>query len=151
MNQVDIAVYNTVHESDMGAKEIAQRLGMSHQILINKSNPNNETHKLTLNESLAVQMATDSTAIIEAQALLLGVQVLPKFKSKPESLMMSVLKATKEHGDVSKKIAEALADGRFTAKEKQECHREVSEAIQSLAELNEYLNGIEVGVKIAAV
>lgn len=150
MNQVDIQVHDTVHNSKMDTKEIADRLGMSHAILCNKANPNNDTHKLTLKESIAIQIATDSTAILEAEALHLGVQILPKTQSKPESLMMAVLKASKEHGDISSAISKAMADGVLTQKEKQECHREVSEAIQSLAELNEQINSIEVGVKIAA-
>lgn len=133
MDHIDQAIHSTIHESDIPAKEIAQRLGMSHQVLINKANPQSEFHKMSLREALAVQLITGSTRIHDAMAVELGAGSGGVVKG----LMESVLSASKEHGDVVGAIHGALEDGRFTLREREECQREINEAITALTMLRE--------------
>ena len=52
-------------------------------------------------------------------------------------ILESVLAAGKEHGDVLRSITDAMADGRFTLREQEECQREITEAIEALTQLRE--------------
>ena len=132
MDHIDQAVYDTVHNSDVSAKEIAQRLGMSHQVLINKANPQSEFHKMTLRESLAIQLITGNYRIHKAIDTELGVKGEgPSLKS----LLESVLIASKEHGDVVRAIQESIEDGRFTLREKEQCQKEIDDAMNALNDL----------------
>ncbi len=133
MDQIDIAVHETVHKSEIKCKEIAATLGMSNQVLINKANSQNEFNKLTLREAVAIQKITGSTAIHEAVGLELGINsVVLKEPEKPVSLVEALLTVVSECGDVSRATREAMDDGRLTEREKAEMQREVTEAIDSL-------------------
>lgn len=78
MDDLDQAIYSTVHSSRIGAKKIAQRIGISDQVLLNKANPSNETHKLTVREALAIQLATKKKDI--ARAMQIAVRDRQKIK-----------------------------------------------------------------------
>ncbi len=135
MDHIDQAVYDTVHNSEISAKEIAQRLGMSHQVLLNKANPQSEFHKLTLREALAVQLITGNRRIHKAIEVELGLGA--NEKQQHTNILESVLVASREHGDVMRAIHEALEDGRFTLREREQCQREIDEAVAALTGLRE--------------
>ncbi|ADZ91073.1 hypothetical protein GV054_09020 [Marinomonas mediterranea] len=132
MDHIDQAIYDTVHDSDMPPKEIARRLGSNYQVMINKANPQNETHRLTLRESVAIQLLTGNHAIYRAMGLELSIKAE---ESKSLSILECVLNAGKEHGDVLSTIQKALADGRLTLREQEQCQREITEAIEALMAL----------------
>lgn len=135
MDHIDQAVYDTVHSSDLSAKEIARNLGMSHQVLLNKANPQAEGHKLTLREAVAIMLMTGNHRIQSAIETELGVaEVKPK-----KSVIESVLDSAKEHGDVVRVVQKALDDGNISLRELEECQQEIDEAIDSLARLREVL------------
>lgn len=132
MEQLEQAVYDTVHSSNISAKEIASRTGMNHQVLLNKANPQCETHKLGLIESLAIQKVTGNTRILSAMRTELDLALNP---TPRKSILLTALDTAKEHGDVMKAVQEALTDGRFTAREKEVCLKEADEAIKALEAL----------------
>lgn len=132
MDHIDQAIHTTVHDSDIPAKDIAQRLGMSHQVLINKANPQSEFHKLTLREALALQLITGSRRILQAMDTELS---LSGGVNKSKGLLESVLAASREHGDVVRAVQEALEDNRFTLRERELCQKEIDEAVNALHEL----------------
>jgi hypothetical protein len=133
MDHIDQAIYAVVHDSAIPAREIAKRLGMSYQVLINKANAQSEFHKLTLREAVAIQLMTNNHRIQEAIDVELsgGDEELGRIKG----LLESVIQASCEHGDVVKAINHAIEDGRFTLRERENCQQEISEAIQSLKSL----------------
>ncbi|WP_281545868.1 phage regulatory CII family protein [Grimontia sp. SpTr1] len=133
MDHLDTAVYSTVHDSPIPARQIAQQLGMSHQVLINKANPQSDSHKLSLREALAVQLITGNYRILEAMTTELDLHKAEE--QRTASLLESVLKATAEHGDVVKVIQDALEDGVFSLREREKCQQEVDEAIKALETL----------------
>ena len=135
MDHIDQAIYDTVHNSDMPPKEIARRLGFNYQVLINKVNPQNETHRLTLRETLAIQLLTGNHAIYRAMGTELSMNA--EDKAPVLGIMESALKAGKEHGDVIQSIYTALEDGRMTMREQESCQREITEAIEALMQLRE--------------
>lgn len=136
MEQVDQAVYETVHNSSIPAKDIASRIGMSHQILLNKANSSNETHKLTLRESIAIQLVTGDTSIHRSMGLELeSVNQVESSKGLMETLVI----VSKEHGDVVSSVYEALSDGKITNRENENCQREIDEQMKALERLRSAL------------
>jgi hypothetical protein len=134
MDHIDQAIYDTVHGSELSAKQIAPLMGVGHQVLINKANPQTETHKMALREAVAIQLITGNHAIYRAMGTELS---LSKPDAKPLEIMASALKAGKEHGDVIRSIYAALEDGRMTMREQEQCQREITEAIEALMQLRE--------------
>ncbi len=135
MDMIDIAIHRTVHESGIPAKEIAQQMGMSYQVLINKANPTSEFHKMSLREALALQKITGTTAIHEAVGIELGLRIVPEEAQKPKSLVEAMLTVVSECGDVSRAFKDAMADGRLTEREKADMQKEINEAIDSLYQM----------------
>ena len=133
MDQIDIAVHDTLHNSGMEPKKIADNMGMGHQILLNKANPNSEFHKLTLREAIGLMKITGSTRILDAMAAELGVDKPTQEKLPIPGVLEAVLVATAEHGDVVNVIRQSLADGRFTLREKESCQKEIGEAMEALS------------------
>jgi hypothetical protein len=134
MDHIDQAIYDTVHGSTKAAKQISSLMAMSHQVLINKANPQNETHKITLREAVTIQLITGNQSIYRAMGTELA---LNEEGFQPVGIMESALKAGKEHGDVISSIYEALEDGKMTMREQEKCQREITEAIDALMQLRE--------------
>lgn len=134
MDQLDQATHDIVHKSELTAKQIADRLGMSHQTLINKANPNSEFHKLTVREAYSIQLLTGNHALVAAMQSELGLHTK---EDKPASILECALNAAKEHGDVVGAVHVALADGRLTDCERAEVYREIDEAQAALDTLRE--------------
>jgi hypothetical protein len=134
MDHIDQAIYGTVHGSTKTAKQISSLMAMSHQVLINKANPQNETHKITLREAVTIQLITGNQSIYRAMGTELA---LNEEGFQPVGIMESALKAGKEHGDVISSIYEALEDGKMTMREQEKCQREITEAIDALMQLRE--------------
>jgi len=133
MDHIDQAIYDTVHSSAISAKSIAKRLGMSHQVLLNKANPQSEFHKLTLREAVAIQLITSNNSIHRA----IGIELASVDELPQAGLLETVLAASREHGDVVRAIDEALSDGRFTLREVEACQQEIDDAIKALTALRQ--------------
>jgi hypothetical protein len=135
MDQLDLAIQATAMKTPGGMKRLSQLMGVNHQTLINKCNPNTETHKLSLREAVAMMMHSGDIQILEVLAAELGYTVEPKATRGTRDLMTAVLNADAEHGDVGRSIQEAMVDGRLTAREVAKVRDEVTEAKRALDEL----------------
>jgi uncharacterized ferritin-like protein (DUF455 family) len=134
MNHIDVAVHATIYSSGMTAKKISTRMGMSHQVLINKANTQSTSHKLNLREAVAIMLLTGSYRILNAIETELDIKKRTG-KPSPDQLVHDVLKATGEVGEVALAVNEALKDGRFTPQERERCRNEIDEAIECLTRL----------------
>jgi len=132
MDHLDQAIYNTVHNADLSTKELAQQLGISPQVLINKANPTAEYHKLSLRESIGLQKATNNFRIHEAVGIELEIE---KTGVDQSSVLKAVLSAAKEHGDVVRAVQEGMSNRSLTAREAEICQVEISESIEALHSL----------------
>lgn len=135
MDQLDLAIQATAMNAPGGMKGLAQKMGVNHQTLINKCNPNSETHRLTLREAMAMMLNTGDVQILEVLASELGYTVEPKASRAAKDLMAAVLSANAEHGDVGRAIQDAFADGRLTPREVAKVRDEVGEAKAALDSL----------------
>jgi len=137
MDNLDTAIHNTLHQSTLCAKAISSEMGIVHQVLVNKANPQTDSHKLTCREALEMQLITGNHAILTAMTNELNVATKSVDDQPCVGILESVLAAGKEHGDVLRLITDALADGRFTLREQEDCQREITEAIDALTQLRE--------------
>jgi hypothetical protein len=129
MDHFQQALHDLVHKSEMSSVQISETLGMKHQILINKVNPNNTVNKLTVHELHAIQILTGSDVVLRAMQAEL---VLSTLKDAPVSILEAMINQGKECGDVFAVVQEALADNRLTERERSKVLKEVDEAIGSL-------------------
>ncbi len=129
MDYFQQALHDLVHQSNQSSKEISAALGMSHQVLINKVNPNNTVNKLTVHELHAIQLLTGNDVVLRAMQ---GAIILSALKDAPCSIVEAVVSNGKECGDVFSAVQEAMADNRLTERERSKILKEIREAIASL-------------------
>lgn len=123
------AIHDLVHQSDISSKGIAERLGMSPQILINKANPNNQVNKMSVLELHAIQLLTGNDVVIRAMRNELTLHAL---KDAPISILEAMINTGKECGDVFARVQEAMADNKLTERERSNVLKEIREAIVAL-------------------
>lgn len=129
MDYFQQALHDLVHQSKLSSKEISAALGMSHQVLINKVNPNNTVNKLTVHELHAIQLVTGNDVVLRAMQ---GSVILNALKDAPCSIVEAVVANGKECGDVFSAVQDAMADNRLTERERSKILKEIREAQESL-------------------
>lgn len=110
---LDAARYNTAHDYKGGIRALADLMGVSHNTLTHKVNPNTATHHLTQEEGVRMMELTGNVAMLHAQAARLGFVVQPATPAAGDGSPLDVL----AHwlacvADVSKATADGLSDGR---------------------------------------
>jgi len=136
MDQLDIAIHQTAHGKHGDLADLARKMGMHAQVLRNKVCPTTDTHKLSLREAVAMMDATGNDSILEVMAEMRGYTLERKALPDAASIVQAVLSADAEHGDISREIQAALADGKLTEHEKAAISRQIREAQQTLDALN---------------
>lgn len=132
MEAIEQAVYDTVHKPVSKSKELALRLGVSNQILLNKVSPTCDHHKLGLLEAVSIMVATGDRSIYNAIGRELDANQKPH---QPKDVVLSVLEANKENGDINATIQKAMADGRIDKAEKRAICSEIQDMRDALDEL----------------
>lgn len=127
MDRVQWAVYDAVHQ--FGVRELASKMRISPQTLINKVNPEQEAHALTFDQLLMVLELTKSRAIVDAMAERAGMN--QPTECAP-TLTLAVLKASKESSDVLAVFEREAADGVWSQNDAKALEREAGEAITAL-------------------
>jgi hypothetical protein len=110
MEEVHRAIHETVLAS--GPKELAHKMGMSHTTLLNRANPNDDTHRLNVEQLLQIMLHSGDASVLRATAALLSMSA--------------------EVADVTRAVADALEDGKVSQTEKQLIKRELLGARESL-------------------
>lgn len=145
MDAIDEAAYALVHDYPGGAPALAPRVGMNVGTLLNKANPSQEKHQLTVREALAIQVHRRATTMIDAEARVLGgvFVALGRFEGVSDTELLS-LYATyhAEIGETAAAIREALDDGRIERAEYQRIEREAFEDAHAMLELLARIRGL---------
>lgn len=132
-------IHRAIHETvlDAGPKQLAHLMGMSHTNLLNRSNPNDDTHRLNVEQLLQIMLHSQDARILAALAHEFGFDLVAKQPAQPKGLQAAVLHMHDEIADVTKAVVEALADGHVSQTEKQQIKRHIGEASASLEVLRE--------------
>jgi len=132
-------VHRAIHETvlDAGPKQLAHAMGMSHTSLLNRCNPNDDTHRLNVEQLLQIMLHSQDKRILAALAHEFGFELVAKEPVKSTALQSAVLHMHDEIADVTKAVVEALEDGHVSQHEKQQIKRAIGEASASLEVLRE--------------
>lgn len=134
MNVLD-AAHMTGHEYPGGTKALGVRMDMSPQILINKLNPHNKTHHLSLAEAMQMMRLSDDHRILFAAADELGYELKPLQAIGQQTPMQAVSHTIEEFGQLVSACSDALADGKVTLLEVRRVEKELSELISQASAL----------------
>lgn len=114
------AAYRTVHEGKGGAVAIADGVGIGKQVLVNKVNPNNSSHRLTLEEAVSLMKFTGDFQILHALAhefsgIFLPLPELPSVSDN--AVLTDISDMSVEFGRLVQEVIEDAKDGEITANE----------------------------------
>ena len=146
------AAYETIHSAEGGGKVIAAKLGISYQVLMNKVNPNNSTHHLSLSESVNLIRASSDTRIIEAMANEFGGTFVPlaNLSEAPPNLISDLATMAAEFGALMREVAEDVSDGQVSDNELARVEREAANLRHALAVLLADLRRMNQGLQTVA-
>lgn len=127
-------IHRAIHEAllDAGPKQVAHLMGTSHTNLLNRANPNDDTHRLNVEQFLQILVHTNDMRPLQAMAHAFGFDLVAKESVRPQQLAQALLHMAKEIADVTQAVAVALDDGRVSQTEKQQIKRELAGARESL-------------------
>lgn len=130
MEEVHRAIHETVLAS--GPKELAHKMGMSHTTLLNRANPNDDTHRLNVEQLLQIMLHSGDASVLRAMAAEFGYELVEKQAPQAMGLTAALLSMSAEVADVTRAVADALEDGKVSQTEKQLIKRELLGARESL-------------------
>lgn len=127
------ACHTTIKES--GAEELAGKMCLAHVSLLQRSNPDNAAHHLTIEHLFGILLHTGDMRPLKTLADQFGFELVAKVAPAPKGLTASLIHVGKEVADLTIAIHEALDDNHVSATEKFEIFTEISHVRESLAQL----------------
>lgn len=131
------ACHTTIKES--GAEELAGKMCMAHVSLLQRSNPDNAAHHLTIEHLFGVLLHTGDMRPLLALADQFGFDLVSREKPTAKPLMVALGHLSAECGDVGRLIFDATADNHISQHEKAQGEKAIQEAIEALHILRESL------------
>ena len=131
------ACHTTIKES--GAEELAGKMCMAHVSLLQRSNPDNDKHHLTIEHLFGVLLHTGDMRPLAALADQFCFDLVAREKPAAKPLMLALGNLSAECGDVGRLIFDAAADNHISQHEKAQGEKAILEAIDALQILRESL------------
>lgn len=116
-----------------GIPALAQRLGVNADTLKKKLNPNCETHRLSVDEAVDVQLHAQLYDVLHAMAWSLDHVAIHVPDASAEQVAARLAVVGAEVGDVFRLAQQVLADGQVTPNERRELATQITEAISALS------------------
>ena len=132
-------VLRAIHETVLAAepKVLAHQMGMSHTTLLNRTNPNDDSHRLNLQQFLQILALTKDVRALRALANALGFDLVAMKDEAASSPANALMHMNAEVADVTRALADALEDNRLSQVEKARIVREADQAIDALQVLKD--------------
>lgn len=144
MNILD-TLYKTAHDFAGGCEALAQRLGMSAQVLRNKVNPNNASNTASLEDADRIMAITNDHAVLHALARSHGyvcIRVDNESDASDVAVLELVAKAWSASSDVGAEVYATLADGIVELHEIERVKARVYHTTRTMNELVARLEGM---------
>jgi hypothetical protein len=144
MNILD-TLYKTAHDFAGGCEALAQRLGMSAQVLRNKVNPNITSNTASLEDADRIMAITNDHAVLHALARSHGfvcVRVDTGSVASDMAVLELVMQVWAASGDVGAEVHATLADGVVEPHEIERVKAAVYRVNRSLSEMVGRLEGM---------
>lgn len=136
LHEVDRAFSMFVYNNCMRSVSDSGVVECSYNVLLNKFNPDNETHKPSFNEVVKTAAHTGDLSILESGLSVLGYGIHKKEHEHTESSMLHcVLSSVSASANITGLYDTAMADGVLDNRERKQMLDAVSEAEKKLKEL----------------
>ncbi|MCR8931115.1 MULTISPECIES: phage regulatory CII family protein [Pseudomonas] len=122
---------------DNEAKVLAGQMGVPHVSLLQRANPDNDAHHLTIEHLFGILLHTRDMRPLAALADQFGFDLVNKEAPTPKALTASMMNVGKEIADLTLAVHSALADGRVTQIEKQAIRKEIDHVRHELCVMEE--------------
>ncbi|QEO79865.1 phage regulatory CII family protein [Pseudomonas brassicacearum] len=117
---------------DNEAKTLAGKMGVPHVSLLQRANPDNDAHHLTVEHLFGILLHTGDMRPLLALANEFGFAVVPKVAPEPQALTRSLINVGKEVADLTIAVHQALEDSHVSTFEKSLIRQEINHVRQSL-------------------
>lgn len=124
------ACHTTIKES--GAEELAGKMCLAHVSLLQRSNPDNAAHHLTIEHLFGILLHTKDMRPLMALGAAFGFDLVEKEQPKPIDVHQALGHVTLEISQVTVETHNAMDDGRIDQLERARIMREISEAEKAL-------------------
>jgi hypothetical protein len=117
---------------DNEAKTLAAKMGVPHVSLLQRANPDNDAHRLTIEHLFGILLHTGDMRPLAALAESFGFELVSKTAATPKALTSSMICVGKEVADLTIAVHQALEDNFVTPFEKSQIKVEINHVRQSL-------------------
>jgi len=117
---------------DNEAKALAAKMGVPHVGLLQRANPDNDAHHLTVEHLFGILLHTGDMRPLAALANEFGFDLIAKSAPQPQALTNSLINVGKEVADLTIAVHEALGDDHVSTFEKSLIRQEINHVRQSL-------------------
>ncbi|HEX8595389.1 MAG TPA: phage regulatory CII family protein [Pseudomonas sp.] len=114
------------------AKALAAKMGVAHVSLLQRANPDNDAHRLTIEHLFGILLHTGDMRPLMVLAEEFGFQLVSKTAAQPQALTSSLINVGKEVADLTIAVHEALGDNHISQFEKAQIRVEIEHVRQSL-------------------
>lgn len=117
---------------DNDAKHVAAQLGLPHVSLLQRANPDNDSHRLTINHLFSILLHTGDMRPLIALANEFGFDLVATVRPVPRGLMEGMQGVGKEVAELTLAVHRALEDGSVNQVEKASIRREIGHVRKEL-------------------
>jgi len=117
---------------DNEAKALAAKMGVPHVGLLQRANPDNDAHHLTVEHLFGILLHTGDMRPLAALANEFGFDLVAKSAPQPQALTKSLINVSKEVADLTIAVHEALGDDHVSTFEKSLIRQEINHVRESL-------------------
>lgn len=117
---------------DNEPKALAAKMGLSHVSLLQRANPDNDAHHLTIEHLFGVLLHSGDLRPLMVLAEEFGFELVSKTAPQPQALTSSLINVGKEVADLTIAVHEALGDNHINQFEKAQIRVEIEHVRKSL-------------------
>lgn len=141
VSTLKVALYNTIHRSEKSVEEIAEDIDMAPSYLYRSALPDRDQDenastgvRFPLKKIIPLVRSTDDYQVLDYIEHSLGRVAfqVPSSLLTIKSMQEDALRAAAEFGDLMRRISDSCEDGKLTAQEREDVHREGYEAITAI-------------------
>lgn len=124
------ACQNSVLDNE--AKTLAASMGVAHVSLLQRANPDNDAHHLTVEHLYGILLHTGDMRPLKVLANEFGFDLVPKVPPAPQGLALALASAGKEVAELTLAVHAALEDRHASTFEKSLIRQEINHVRASL-------------------
>lgn len=127
------ACHDAVKDND--AKTLSAKMGVPHVSLLQRANPDNDAHHLTIEHLFGILLHTEDMRPLKALADSFGFDLVAKDAPVPKALTAAMISVGKEVAELTIAVHVALEDNHVSQIEKAQISKEIDHVRKSLDEM----------------